>query len=195
MSINSADVQAVLKPSSKRIAWTFGIALALLVIININLIILQATSNTILAQSDVQDSIISQLQSWTSSPILNLAILVIFWVCVGLIAYSVIYAIYSLATEAQNEVVVEEEYVNRGETKKRLKGSAYALGIIAAMIILGLISLRVLVPLWNSWFENFIIGIRSTPIMAILYLFASLLGLAINVYLFEILINWSLYLE
>ncbi len=195
MSINTADVQAVLKPSFKRIAWTFGIAVGLLVIININLILLQATSNTILAQSDVQDSIISQLQAWTSSPILNLAILVIFWVCVGLIAYSVIYAIYSLATEAQNEVVVEEEYVNRGETKKRLKGSAYALGLIAAMIILGLISLRILVPLWNSWFENFILGIRSTPITAILYLFASLLGLAINVYLFEILINWSLYLE
>ncbi len=195
MSINTADVQAVLKPSIKRIAWTFGIAVSLLVIININLIVLQATSNTILAQSDVQESIITQLQTWTSSPILNLAILVIFWVCIGLIAYSVIYAIYSLATEAQNEVVVEEEYVNRGETKKRLKGSAYALGIIAGMIILGLISLRILVPLWNSWFENFILGIRSTPITAILYLFASLLGLAINVYLFEILINWSLYLE
>lgn len=195
MSISSADVQAVLKPSIKRIAWTFGIAVGLLVIININLILLQATSNTLLAQSDVQDSIISQLQAWTSSPLLNIAILVIFWVCVGLIAYSVIFAIYSLATEAQNEVVVEEEYVNRGESKKRLKGSAYALGIIAAMIVLGLISLRILVPLWNSWFENFILGIRSTPITAILYLFASLLGLAINVYLFEILINWSLYLE
>ncbi len=195
MSINTTDVLAVLKPSVKRIAWTFGIAVGLLVVININLILLQATSNTILAQSDVQDSIISQLQDWTSSPILNLAILVIFWVCVGLIAYSVIYAIYSLATEAQNEVVVEEEYVNRGETKKRLKGSAYALGIIAAMIILGLISLRILVPLWNSWFENFILGLRSTPITAILYLFASLLGLAINVYAFEVLINWSLYLE
>ncbi len=195
MSIDTTDVLAVLKPSVKRIAWTFGIAVGLLVVININLILLQATSNTILAQSDVQDSIISQLQDWTSSPILNLAILVIFWVCVGLIAYSVIYAIYSLATEAQNEVVVEEEYVNRGETKKRLKGSAYALGIIAAMIILGLISLRILVPLWNSWFENFILGLRSTPITAILYLFASLLGLAINVYAFEVLINWSLFLE
>ncbi len=195
MSINTADVQAVLKPSIKRIAWTFGIAVALLIILNINLIILQSTSNTILAQSDVQDSIISQLQAWTSSPILNLAILIIFWVCVGLIAYSVIYAIYSLATEAQNEVVVEEEYVNRGETKKRLKGSAYALGIIGGIIILGLLSLRILVPLWNSWFENFILGIRSTPITAILYLLASLIGLGINVYLFEILINWSLYLE
>ncbi|MFO0862212.1 MAG: hypothetical protein U0516_00600 [Candidatus Saccharibacteria bacterium] len=195
MSINTADVQAVLKPSIKRIAWTFGIAVVLLIILNINLIILQSTSNTILAQSDVQDSIISQLQAWTSSPILNLAILVIFWVCVGLIAYSIIYAIYSLATEAQNEVVVEEEYVNRGETKKRLKGSAYALGIIGGIIILGLLSLRILVPLWNSWFENFILGIRSTPITAILYLLASLIGLGINVYLFEILINWSLYLE
>lgn len=195
MSINTADVQAVLKPSIKRIAWTFGIAVALLIILNINLIILQSTSNTILAQSDVQDSIISQLQAWTSSPILNLAILIIFWVCVGLIAYSIIYAIYSLATEAQNEVVVEEEYVNRGETKKRLKGSAYALGIIGGIIILGLLSLRILVPLWNSWFENFILGIRSTPITAILYLLASLIGLGINVYLFEILINWSLYLE
>jgi len=195
MSINTADVQAVLKPSIKRIAWTFGIAVVLLIILNINLIILQSTSNTILAQSDVQDSIISQLQAWTSSPILNLAILVIFWVCVGLIAYSIIYAIYSLATEAQNEVVVEEEYVNRGETKKRLKGSAYALGIIGGIIILGLLSLRILVPLWNSWFENFILGIRSTPITAILYLLASLIGLGINVYIFEILINWSLYLE
>lgn len=195
MSINTADVQAVLKPSIKRIAWTFGIAVVLLIILNINLIILQSTSNTILAQSDVQDSIISQLQAWTSSPILNLAILVIFWVCVGLIAYSIIYAIYGLATEAQNEVVVEEEYVNRGETKKRLKGSAYALGIIGGIIILGLLSLRILVPLWNSWFENFILGIRSTPITAILYLLASLIGLGINVYLFEILINWSLYLE
>ncbi len=195
MSINSTDIKTILNPSIKRVAWTFGIAVGLLIVININLILLQVTSNTLLAKSDVQDSIISQLQNWTSSPVLNIAILVIFWVCIGLIAYSVIYAIYSLATEAQNEVVVEEEYVNRGESKKRLKGSAYALGIIAAMIVLGIISLRFLVPLWNDWFANFILSIRSAPLSAIMYLLGSLIGLAINIYLFEVLINWSLYLE
>jgi hypothetical protein len=195
MNINSADVQAVLKPSVKRVVWTFVIAVILLIIININLIILQATSGTLLAQSAVQDSIAQQLQNWTSAPLLNTATLVVFWVCVGLIAYSVIYAIYSVATEAQNEVVVEEEYVNRGKAEKRLKGPAFQLGLVAALIVLGIISLRFLIPIWNGWFEAFVVGIRTTPLTSIGYLVASLLGLAVNIYMFEVLINWTLYLE
>lgn len=195
MTINAADVQAILRPSKKRIAWTFVIAVGLLIVVNINLVILQATSGTLLAQSAVQDSIAMQLQSWTSSSILNTATLVVFWISIGLIAYSIIYAIYSVATEAQNEVVVEEEYINRGKKQNRLKGPAFQLGIIAAMIILGLISLRFLFPYWNGWFENFLVGIRTAPLTSMGWLFASLLGLAINIYGFEILINWALYLE
>jgi hypothetical protein len=195
MKLNSADVQAILKPSGRRVAWTFAIAVILLIIININLIILQATSGTLLAQSAVQDSIAEQLQSWTSAPLLNTATLVVFWVCVGLIAYSIIYAIYSIATEAQNEVVVEEEYVNRGKPEKRLKKPAYQLGLIAAMIVLGIISLRFFIPLWNGWFESFVVGIRTMPLLSIGYLLASLVGLAANIYLFEVFINWTLYLE
>jgi hypothetical protein len=195
MNINKADLIAILRPSVRRVSWTFAIAVGLLVVININLILLQATSGTLLGQSAVQDSIAMQLQSYTSSPILNMVTLVIFWISIGLIAYSIIYAIYSVATEAQNEVVVEEEYVNRGKKQKRLQGPAFQLGIVAAMIALGLISLRFLVPLWNSWFETFIIGIRTMPLISIGWLLASLLGLAINIYLFEILINWALYLE
>lgn len=193
--MNTADFQAILRPSKKRIAWTFAIAVGLLIVVNINLIILQATSGTLLAQSAVQDSIAIQLQNWTSFPLLNTATLVVFWISIGLIAYSVIYAIYSVATEAQNEVVVEEEYVNRGQKQNRLKGPAFQLGIVAAMIALGLISLRFLFPYWNGWFENFLVGIRSTPLTSIGWLLASLLGLAINIYAFEVLINWALYLE
>lgn len=195
MKINSADLQQILKPSIKRVVWTFAIAVALLVIVNINLVVLQITSGTLLAQSAVQDSIATQLQDWTSAPLLNTATLVVFWVSIGLIAYSVIYAVYSLATEAQNEVVVEEEYVNRGKKEKRLQGPAVQLGIIAAMIILGILSLRFFIPIWNGWFEAFVIGIRITPITSVGYLFASLLGLAINIYAFEVLINWALKLE
>lgn len=195
MKINSADLQQVLKPSTKRVVWTFAIAVTLLVIVNINLVLLQITSGTLLAQSAVQDSIATQLQDWTSAPLLNTATLVVFWVSIGLIAYSVIYAVYSLATEAQNEVVVEEEYVNRGKKEKRLQGPAVQLGIIAAMIILGIFSLRFFIPIWNGWFEAFVIGIRITPITSVGYLFASLLGLAINIYAFEVLINWALKLE
>jgi len=184
-----------MRPSIRRVAWTFAIAVGLLIVININLIILQLTSGTLLAQSAVQDSFAMQIQAWTSAPLLNTVTLVIFWISVGLIAYSIIFAFYSVATEAQNEVVVEKEYVNRGKSKKRFQRSAYQLGIIAAMIALGLISLRFSFPLWNGWFESFVVGVRSTPITSIGWLLASLMGLALNIYGFEILINWALFLE
>lgn len=195
MQLSKEELKKVFGLSWKTALQILGISLVILIIVNYSLIINQFTKGSILSQSDVQDSFANQLSTWFSSPILNLLVLVIFWVGVGIIAYSVIYSIYSLANEARNEVEVESEYVNTGNVKKRLRVPIIQLGIIAAMLVLAVISLRFLFPIWNNWFTNAVLAFPSNIIQIILYFLLSLLGLSFNIYLFKTLITFILVLE
>lgn len=196
MQLSHEEIKRIFLLSRKEGIWIAALAVGLLVVVNFNLILNTITQNTLLASSDVQESFATQIQAWLdSAPILNTITLVTFWVCVGLIAYSVIYAIYSLANEAKNEVVVEEEYVNTGDVKSRLHGPAVQIGIVAAILALGIISLGFIFPLYNSWFTNGVLTLRITPLTAILAIIGALVAIAINIYLFKVLIIWALILE
>ncbi|MBI2798485.1 hypothetical protein HYX70_04300 [Candidatus Saccharibacteria bacterium] len=164
-------------------------------LINFNLILLKATQGTVLADTAVQDSFAEQISKFTNSAYINLGTLIVFWAGVGLIAYSVIYSLYSVYNEARNEVVVEKEYVNRGEAKKRLKAPMVQAGLLAAIVVLGMLTLKFFYPIWLSLFATFVLTITSNPFMGMLSLVGAVFGSIINIYLFKILISWIVVLE
>ena len=170
--------------------------LALLLITNFNLLLSQLTRGTILGKPEVQDSFALQIQDWLNAvPILNLFVLVLFWISVGLVAYAVLYWVYSTISEAHNEVAVEQEYVNRGDKKSRIHRPTIEVGLAALLVVLGIITVWVLFPLFSGWFVNFILNIYANILIAILWLLASLLGMLATIYVFKVVISYMLVLE
>ena len=195
MQLSRDDLKKIFGLTHGQIWLISIIDLAIFLIVHFNLILLKATQGTVLANSDVQESFAEQIGRFTNSPYLNLATLIIFWAGVGLIAYTIIYSIYSVYNEARNEVVVEKEYVNRGDTKKRLRGPIIQAGLLAGIIVLGMLTLKFFYPLWLSLFATFVLTINTSPVGAIAELVGALLGAFVNIYLFKVLISWILVLE
>lgn len=171
------------------------LAVGIPILLNFNLILLRVTNGTVLAEPDVQASFAEQIQQFGKAQYLNLATLVLFWTGVGIIAYVVIYSIYSFYSEAKSEMVVEQEYVNRGTKQERLRPVLMQVGLIAAVIVLGIISLNITYPYWLEGFGKFVLNISTQPLSAILSLLVALVGSFVNLYLFKVCIDWIWVLE
>lgn len=180
----------------KQIVRILSSGLLLLAIINIRVIIQSITSETILSKSDVQASFADQVKGWLSLPFLNFATLVIFWIAVGLVAYSVLYWLYSIYYEARNEVTVEKEYVSPKSDKKELKKwSLVEFGLFAALVVFSILTVLYLFPIINNWFVEFIVYIKADWISGLINLILATLGIFVIIYIYKVLISWMLIIE
>ena len=142
-------------------------------------------------QSNISETILrqtlgDQISGFSEIGTVNTVVIVLFWSVVGLIAYTAVWALVSLYTEAHNEVKVEQEYTNRGVLQERLRIPLIRVGIIILMVLLLSLTLKVLWPYWLGLFGQFLnlTGVSLTG--AISYLLAAYLGAMLNLYLFKV---------
>ena len=74
------------------------------------------------------------LSGLTNYPIINTVVIVIFWGGVGLIAYTIVWALINAFIEARNEIVVESEYANKGPIWPRLEVPLTKSALLAALL-------------------------------------------------------------
>jgi hypothetical protein len=179
----------------KQIVRILSSGLLLLALVNSRVILQVITSDTILSKSDVQASFADQIKGWLSLPFLNFTTLVVFWIAVGLVAYSVLYWLYSIYYEARNEVTVEKDYVNPKTKKELKKWPLVEFGLFAALVVFSILTVMYLFPLVNNWFVEFVVNIKTDWISAIIDLLLASLGVFVIIYIYKVLISWMLIIE
>lgn len=195
MHLDKTQIKQVFGVSPKLAGVIALFGLVLLAGVNFSVITLHFTQGTILSQSDVQASFASQLQAWFSAPILNTVTLVIFWIAVGLVAYAVLYWAYNIISEARNEVVVEKEYVNRQKPQDNKRWPIIEIGLLAALVVLAILTLAVLFPIFNSWFISFVFAVPGSLLSAAAYFVGAIVGMFATIYCFKVLVSLMLVLE
>ena len=195
MHLDKDQIPQVFGLGFKQIVRILSGGLLLLVVVNIRVILQVITSDTILSRSDVQMSFSDQIKGWLSLPFLNFATLVIFWIAVGLVAYSVLYWLYSVYYEAHNEITVEKEYVNPSTKKELKKWPLVEFGLFAALVVFSILTVMYLFPIVNNWFVEFLVGFKLDWIFALLDLLLATIGVFAIIYIYKVLISWMLIIE
>ena len=196
MQLTKEDYKRLFLPSKKEI-WIIAIlVLVVFLVFEANLIYLKATQNTIFSDTRLQENFYDQVTAvFGQNSVTNIISLVVFWSGVGLVSYSIIWSIYSFFSEAKNEVVVSGEYVNQISKHQKLQRDLVQAGLLAGIVALGLLSLNVTVPFFISLWTSGILAIPAEIALGIAEIIGGFVGLAINFYLFKVLIDWIIVLE
>ena len=196
MHLTKQDYLKVLLPT-KREMWIVIILVGVVFLVyEANLIYLKITHNTIFSSPELAQSFSNQIDAFLGDNLVaNKATLVIFWAGVGLVAYSIIWSIYSFISEGKSEVVVATGYVNQASRGERIFRRLMQTAALAGIIILGLVSINFTVPyLVNLWTDG-IIFIPKESVYGLLLIVGGFIGLCANFYLFKVFIDWIVVLE
>ena len=191
MKLTKEDYLKVLLPNKREILILLALVAVVFLTFEFNLIYLKATQNSIFADTALQQNFRDQIDSFfAENKVANTISLVVFWSGVGLVAYSIIWSVYSFFTEAKNETEVAGGYVNQETKHEKLQRTLMQAGILAGIIALGLLSLNVTIPFFIGLWTNGILIIPAEIINGILQILAGFIGMIVNFYLFKMLIDW-----
>jgi hypothetical protein len=191
MNLTKEDYLKVLLPNKKEILIMLALVAVVFLTFEFNLIYLKATQNSIFSDTALQQNFRDQIDSFfAENKVANTISLVVFWSGVGLVAYSIIWSVYSFFTEAKNETEVAGEYINQETKHEKLQRTLMQAGILAGIIALGLLSLNVTIPFFIGLWTNGILIIPTEIINGILQILAGFIGMIVNFYLFKMLIDW-----
>jgi hypothetical protein len=191
MILTKKDYLRVLLPTKKEILIISSLIFVIFLTFEINLIFLKLTQNSIFSDSSLQQNFRGQIDSFfAENKITNTISLIIFWSGVGLVAYSIIWSVYSFFSEAKSETEVAGDYVNQESKHDKLQRSLVQAGILAGLVALGILSLNLTMPIFIGLWTSGILAIPKDLIIGVLQIAAGLVGMAINLYMFKILIDW-----
>jgi hypothetical protein len=191
MKLTKEDYLKVLLPNKKEILIMLALVAVVFLTFEFNLIYLKATQNSIFSDTALQQNFRDQIDSFfAENKVANTISLGVFWSGVGLVAYSIIWSVYSFFTEAKNETEVAGEYINQETKHEKLQRTLMQAGILAGIIALGLLSLNVTIPFFIGLWTNGILIIPTEIINGILQILAGFIGMIVNFYLFKMLIDW-----
>jgi hypothetical protein len=191
MKLTKEDYLKVLLPNKKEILIMLALVAVVFLTFEFNLIYLKATQNSIFSDTALQQNFRDQIDSFfAENKVANTISLVVFWSGVGLVAYSIIWSVYSFFTEAKNETEVAGEYINQETKHEKLQRTLMQAGILAGIIALGLLSLNVTIPFFIGLWTNGILIIPTEIINGIIQILAGFIGMIVNFYLFKMLIDW-----
>jgi hypothetical protein len=191
MKLTKEDYLRVLLPTKKEILIILALVFVVFLTFEFNLIYLKATQNSIFSDTALQQNFRDQIDSFfAENKIANTISLVVFWSGVGLVAYSIIWSIYSFVSEAKNETEVAGGYVNQESKHEKLQRTLLQAGILAGIIALGLLSLNITIPFIISLWTNGILIVNTEILNGILQIVGGFVGMVINFYLFKMLIDW-----
>jgi hypothetical protein len=196
MRLTKQDYLKVLLPTKREIWIVIVLVGIVFLVYEANLIFLKITNNTIFSSPELAQSFGNQIDAFLGDNLIaNKATLIIFWAGVGLVAYSIIWSIYSFISEGKSEVVVATEYVNQASRGERITRRLIQTAALVGIIALGLISINLSVPyLVNLWTDG-IIFIPKETLYGLLLIVGGFIGLCANFYLFKVFIDWIVVLE
>lgn len=196
MQLTKEDYLKLFLPSRREI-WVIAVlVLIVFLVFEFNLIYLKITQNSIFSDTRLQENFYQQVTAvFGENPVTNTISLVVFWSGVGLVSYSIIWSIYSFFSEAKSEAVVHEEYVNQASKKERLQRDVVQAGILAGIVALGLLSLNVTIPFFVGLWTSGILAMPAEILSGIAQIIGGFAGMAVNFYLFKVLIDWIRILE
>ena len=191
MRLTKQDYLRVLLPTKKEIFIIISLVLVVFFTFEFNLIYLKIFRNSIFSDTSLQQNFQSQIDAvFADNKIANTISLVVFWSGIGLVAYSIIWSIYSFFSEAKNEAEVVGEYVNQETKHEKLQRALVQAGLLAGLIALCLLSLNVTIPYIVSAWTYAIIALSYNIPSSIAQILGGLVGLSINFYLFKMIIDW-----
>lgn len=127
------SVRTILVPPKTEIIIYFLLSTLTFGFINIGTIINKFTSEPLSSPTVSADDYLGTLGFLSDMPLVNTAVIVIFWSGVGLVAYTVAWALINAVIEARNEIVVESEYVNKGSLWSRFQEPLLKSALVVAL--------------------------------------------------------------
>lgn len=196
MHLSKQNYKRVLLPTKREVWIVLVLVFIVFLVFEANLIFLRTTQNSIFTDSGLQQSFESQIDSvFASNKVINTASLVVFWAGVGLVAYSIIWSIYSFVYEAKNEAEVSGEFINQASKHDKLQRALVQAGLLAGIVALGILTLNVTAPYFTGlWTDGILLAPRDW-LMSVVQIAGGFIGLCINFYLFKVLIDWIEILE
>jgi len=194
--LSKQNYKKVLLPTKREVWIVIVLVFIVFLTFEANLIFLRITQNSIFTDSRLQNSFESQIDSvFASNKVINTATLVTFWAGVGLVAYSVIWSIYSFFYEAKNEVEVSAGFINQASKHDKLQRAIVQAGLLAGIIALGILTLNITAPYFTSLWTDGILLASQDWLMSAAQIVGGFMGFCINFYLFKVLIDWIEILE
>jgi len=196
MHLSKQNYLKVLLPTKREVWIVIALVFIVFLTFEANLIFLRITQNSIFTDSRLQNSFESQIDSvFASNKVINTATLVTFWAGVGLVAYSIIWSIYSFFYEAKNEAEVAGEFMNQASKHEKLQRAIVQAGLLAGIVALGILTLNITAPYFTSLWTNGILLASQDWLMSAVQIVGGFVGFCINFYLFKVLIDWIEILE
>ncbi len=175
------QLKALAKPSPWQVAAYVTLAAFILMLANFSVIESKLERSLGISLAPQWHTLNSQIHSGLPhSALANRLVLVAFWAGIGLVVYFITLGILNLVIEAEDEVKIGQAYINKGDSKARLKIPLAKLVLSLALIALLLISTLWLYPLWLGLFLSFLAQWGSLTSFAVLLL--ALSGVAVNLY-------------
>lgn len=196
IAINKENLQRNFIPSLSKIFFYLFVSIVILILTNFPLIINVLTKTVNVPTEALKAQLSSNLPLkaiWLNfaadNKILDKLVLIIFWAGIGLLVYLTTLAIKNIIIETEDEIKIENTYVNKGNPSSRLKPILFQLGALAIVIFVMILSFMKLYQIWVLEFAKFILFLPS--IVSLEALLISVLGLTINIYLLINLIKFT----
>lgn len=148
--------------------------------------IINRVSSEPLPKSLSSEDYLGSLGFLSDMPFVNTAVIVIFWSGVGLVAYTVAWALINAVIEARNEIVVESEYLNKGRFWDRYRQPLLKSALVLILFAWVVLNAKWLLPELLKDFRGTLVTGSGTELLRLLLPYAALTAnLALAMILFR----------
>lgn len=193
--MNFEKLKKILIPSYSQILLYTLIAIVILVFVSFGAIADKIKNQAHFNEPVVKQAFETRLSGLNNIPSLNIITIVVFWSTIGLIIYTVFWLGITMLTQARNEIVVETDYVNRGDLKDRIRIPLIQLGIFMIILVVVIITLSITFPMWVQLFGKFLLAVPTNWIAGIIDLLLAIAGAVVNIYLLKVLFSAMLHVD
>jgi hypothetical protein len=171
----------ILTPSVGEAATAGGLSLLFFVIIFRDPLILRHLPGDIVNSPYFHQSYMEHLNRVSKLPFTDILVKGLFWAGLGLGAYLVFLLISNAVIELRNQVVVESQYTNRGQSSQRYQKPILQVASAAGFLIFLSLSINWLLPYWLNLFGS---GVQFFPqISGLPLMLLAVVGAGGNLYL------------
>lgn len=137
-------------------------------LINVTLLVDRLSAEPLPREIISPEDYLGVLGFLTKVPAANTAVIVIFWSGIGLLAYTVVWALINATIEARNEIVVETEYVNKGRLWDRFRAPLLQAVVSIALFGSVLCVYKFLMPILLKRFSQIVIAADGPQFLALI---------------------------
>lgn len=189
--MEKTSLQEIFLPTKLEVLVYFVVGWLIFIFLKIELIINRLAAAPLPKEISAEDYL-GSLSFLAEFPLINTAVIVIFWSGIGLAAYTLVWAIINAFIEARNEIVVESEYVNKGRFWSRFQSPLLKSGLLGLLLAWLILNFMWLLPLLLRYFSLIVVSGKGFGLLAVLVPAAVMaLNLAIITLIFRMITHPS----